>query len=54
MRFDNARDTLRHLRQTGVGGTARAQVSISALLGMMPTELTYHALCIAAERRNTD
>lgn len=54
MRFDNARDTLLHLRQTGVGGTARAQVSISALLGMMPTELTYHALCIAAERRNTD
>ncbi len=46
--FDSPRETLRHIRHTGVSGGITTSASISTLLRSTPTTLTYHPLFIHA------
>lgn len=50
MNFNSPRETLQHLRHTGVSGGISSPGSISTLLRSTPTTLTYHPLFIRAIR----
>lgn len=50
MVFDSPRDALRHLRHTGVGGSAKTELPLRELLSKLPSHLTYRPLFITASR----
>lgn len=50
LEFNNGRDLLRHIKHTGVGGTATTELPLRELLRRLPRTLTYHPFYIVGVR----
>ncbi len=51
LEFESPRDTLLHLKHTGVGGSSSSGLSLKELLGRLPSRLTYRPLYIIARKQ---